>query len=281
MAASTGQKAPSNTLAADFRLWASFISAALLAGGMTKTADTGQIDLTTVAAPTVANTSSGYEMWQSNDAGTRFYVKIEYGSGSAAANPSIWITVGWATDGAGTIDPAHASTRKQISASGAQTLTMVCSAGVGTGRLIVMMFALGGTGSGTTYQFWFSVERTRDGAGAENATEIMVLGGTQNVPTLSHVVPSTGAVPPQEALIGMALPDNTNIIYGGLCGLGMMFGQKGGFTNPSANAWPYVTAAITQGGQVTMEVYGANHNYLAVGTAPGIATNFGLLMRYD
>jgi len=45
-----------------FRVWGSAVSNALAEIGLTKTADTGQIDWTTVAF--IANSFSGYEIWQ-------------------------------------------------------------------------------------------------------------------------------------------------------------------------------------------------------------------------
>lgn len=102
---------------ATFRSWGSAFSAALIAAGiastcLTQTADTGQINWTTVVRPGIS-TVAGYEMYRLTDTldgTTPLFIKIEYGTGSAATIPQMWITIGTATNGAGTIT-ANASTR--------------------------------------------------------------------------------------------------------------------------------------------------------------------------
>lgn len=96
---------------AGFQAWGAELAAGIQAVGFTKTADTGQINWSTVASPTTNNASAGYEIYQFTDAlqsTSPIYFKLEYGSGSnhiAAANgyPMVWITIGKATDGAGNI----------------------------------------------------------------------------------------------------------------------------------------------------------------------------------
>jgi hypothetical protein len=95
------------TTDAGFRAWVSSIITQLAAVGLTQTSDTGQINTSTVTRPGSGNTSAGYTIWQFNDSlqGTSpIYFKLEFGSGSAAANPQMWVTVGTGTNGAGTIN---------------------------------------------------------------------------------------------------------------------------------------------------------------------------------
>ena len=104
-----------------FRAWGSDISAQLLAIGLTKTGDTGQVNWATVTVVGAYSSavSRGYEIWAFNDPlqGTAPIVfKIEYGA-AAAAQPVLWITVGTGSDGAGTITGAVKSTRQSITAN--------------------------------------------------------------------------------------------------------------------------------------------------------------------
>lgn len=95
-----------NDTDANFRIWGKWISDNLTALGITKTADTGQIDWTTVTRPLATNTAQGYEIRKFNDAldGTYpQYFKIEYGSGGATDRPSIWLTTGTGSNGSGTL----------------------------------------------------------------------------------------------------------------------------------------------------------------------------------
>jgi len=109
MAATTWMATYQQTTDAEFRAWGSATKAGLAAAGFVQTSDTGQIDWTTVLAPTVATTAQGYEIWSLNDAAQStcpIFFKIEYGSGSTtpSARPNIWITVGTGSNGSGTIN---------------------------------------------------------------------------------------------------------------------------------------------------------------------------------
>lgn len=87
-----------------FRTQGKFISDSLESAGWAKQADTGQIDWTTVAKPTAANTMMGYEIRKSTDAKTDLYLKIEYGSGPSYAYAfGFKLTAGLSTDGAGVV----------------------------------------------------------------------------------------------------------------------------------------------------------------------------------
>lgn len=92
-----------------FRAWGSEFSAALLAVGLTKTSDTGQIDWGTVAKPT-ANTDAGYEIWRFNDAlqATQpIFMKFSFGTHSTLAKGRIRVVVGSGSDGAGNLTGAE------------------------------------------------------------------------------------------------------------------------------------------------------------------------------
>lgn len=92
--------------AANFRLWGSTISAHLAALGLVQSADSGQINWTTVALPTVTNTAAGYEIWKFNDslfATNPIYLKVQYGTDNALGRPATWITVATGTNGAGVL----------------------------------------------------------------------------------------------------------------------------------------------------------------------------------
>lgn len=107
-----------------FRLWGSKLSAALQACGLLQTADTGQINWTTVAYSNTASFSSGYEIYQFTDelqATSPVFIRIDYGTGNqpgvATGSPSIWVTVGTGTDGAGNLTGV-VSTQEQITGLG-------------------------------------------------------------------------------------------------------------------------------------------------------------------
>ena len=85
-----------------FRAWGSEFNGQLAAVGLVQTADTGQINWSTVAYNSSPNTTAGYEVWRFAD--STLYIKFEYGTGSNGAGyPSIFVTVGTGSNGSGTI----------------------------------------------------------------------------------------------------------------------------------------------------------------------------------
>lgn len=107
MAVTTANVAPNNATAAEFRAWAQFVHDVFANGTWVQTADTGQINLTTVGAPGAVNTKMGFEIWRMDDthqAAAPIFLKLAYGSGSGSVNlPAIWFAVGTATDGSGNL----------------------------------------------------------------------------------------------------------------------------------------------------------------------------------
>lgn len=148
---------------AGFQAWGSAISAAIRACGFAATADTGQINWTTVASPTTNNAVAGYEIYAFNDtlqSTSPVYFKLSYGSGSYHASstngyPQLLITVGTGTDGAGNLTgvttSANIQTMGTASAAGGitntttQYPTYVC----GDGSYIGLVNKVGGM---TVYQ---------------------------------------------------------------------------------------------------------------------------------
>lgn len=92
----------SSTLA-NFKAWAKPISDWFRTEGYTNTADTGQVNWSTIVS--VPGTGAYvYDIFQSGSGGTTFYLKVEYGNASGSANsPNIRITMGTSTSGGGAI----------------------------------------------------------------------------------------------------------------------------------------------------------------------------------
>lgn len=93
---------------ATFRAWVKQVIDQLVAVGLVKTADTGQIDTATVLRPTAGNTSAGYAIFafpttDTLQATRPVVFKLEFGSFGTVSLPSMWLTVGAGSDGAGAI----------------------------------------------------------------------------------------------------------------------------------------------------------------------------------
>lgn len=107
------------TTDAAFRVWGSELSVKLAAVGMVQTADTGQINWTTVTRA-AGSTAAGYEIWRLSS--SNLFFKLEYGSGNANTSPSLWLTAGTGSNGSGTLT-GQQSTRKQVGATANPTST--------------------------------------------------------------------------------------------------------------------------------------------------------------
>lgn len=184
-----------HTSDATFRAWGSALSAALAAVGLTQTADTGQINWTTVTRPGT-NTAAGYEIWRFNDTlqGTApIFIKLEYGTNSTATGPQVWITVGTGSNGSGTIT-GQSSTRTTAFNNGAPSSTVtpyptyVCYNA--TEGFLGVMWKMGSTGASSWGKGFFAVARSVDqDDGDTNGNGCIVYAGTTStgMPTAQSI----------------------------------------------------------------------------------------------
>lgn len=101
-----------------FRTWGSGMNAALVAVGMVQTADTGQVNWTTVVRA-ANNSDAGYEVWRFNDAlqaTVPIFFKLYYGTDSNAGRPRLRIELGTGSNGSGVITGTGAGTITTLAA---------------------------------------------------------------------------------------------------------------------------------------------------------------------
>lgn len=178
---------------ADFRSWAQGVHDKIVGVGLVQTADTGQINFSTVTKPGAANTAAGYAIYRFDDAlqaTLPVFIKMEYGTGGAVDRPGTWITVGSSTNGSGTL--SGGSARKQISPSQSKTagttLDTYCS-GTSSRLSLVTNYDPAGT---TAFAMGHFVERLRTPAGVETADGVLIYSTAQNV-MLFQVMHASGA----------------------------------------------------------------------------------------
>ncbi len=165
---STAVDVSSFTTDAKFRTWGSTISASLAACGLVQTADTGQINWTTVLKPGVATTKAGYEIWRFDDSlqGTApIFLRIDYGTGSKVDSPQVWFQVGTGSNGAGSVTGVQGVSNAApcngnsgpISSNTTMTLLFTHTDG-----FLVAYSDTYSNGSLGMSPMFFAVERTRD-----------------------------------------------------------------------------------------------------------------------
>lgn len=246
---------------AEFRTWGGGVSAAIAAVGLVKTADTGQINWTTVLTPPGASTYQGYEIWRFNDsvqATAPIFFKLEYGSGSTTGRPAFRLTVGKGSDGAGTLTSVLLPATV-IAAGGTSSTASNWHISSGDGSMIGVAPAVGFFNS-LSLPLFFAVERSRNNAGAATGTSVMVatsLGSVAPVVKMINyaigytVTPSSfpAAVPTGASTPGVGAGGNTPL-FTGICTDGM-----GNFWQPRSFLVGH-SAEIGQLTQMTVPGYG-------------------------
>jgi len=175
-----------HTATAGFRAWGSEFNTNLAATGLVQTADTGQINWTTVAYNATINTVQGYEIWRLAD--SSLYFRIEYGTALVATSPGIWLQVGTGSDGAGILT-GQTSTRYNVAAPVAPISTVVsyttymCV----TASALAVYWKAGSTQAGNAPQAIFMVGKTVDNTGAPTTDGYGVLtSGSVNAAAASN-----------------------------------------------------------------------------------------------
>lgn len=278
--------APDHTSDATFRAWGSAVAVKLAAMGLVQTADTGQINWATVLKPGAANTAMGYEIWRFADAlqATKpIMLKIEYGSGSATANPGMWITVGTATNGAG-VHTGPTSSRLQSGAGAAQVAAENCLFSGDTNRMAVHLFFNGAA----SRHIMIGVERSKDAAGADTGEGVYITvgsigsgAGTQRQEYYQWGIGTAGT----ESDLGIMVPRVGSGASGPDFAVFPQFHAQGILLPHGLLYLGYFTATVIANSTIAITVYGAVRTYyaLALVTNPNRAAIGGtsLLVLYQ
>ncbi len=282
---------------ANFRAWGSYISARLDAVGLIKTADTGQIDWTTVLNPGATSTIAGYEIRRFADslqATAPVFFKIEYGEGGTTDSPIIRIQFGSGSNGSGTLT-GNLSAQYY---SGCSPVAGACTV-VGSGDTNRFCMNGGFTTAGG-YGLYFGFERSKNAAGVDTAEAVLIVtGGGVNftignsTSAKVYAVWSTtlGDIGPTTAITAPGLfPPGATAASGAQTIVVPIMHSKGIFMNPGKNFAGYYTENIAANGTPSVYVYGATVTYYSLPSASGIASTGwqgpgsgteALLIRYD
>lgn len=203
------QLQPSNSTDALFRAWCTFVRDGLL-GGWTQTADTGQMNFATITRPLAADTVQGYALFAMADAlqgAAPIVVKLEFGSGTAANEPDIRLTIGSGSNGSGTITGVLTSRRINNSSNSAVLTSVFSHSSVSASHFAVSLFVH----ANAAYLLSFSLERARDSTGAETATSVILIdGGTQGPVTYITVIALSGTTNTNTSFVSIVVPTVVN-----------------------------------------------------------------------
>lgn len=184
---------------AAFRTWGLEFNTKLSFVGMVQTADTGQINWSTVTRAAISSVA-GYEIWKLSSG--NLYFKIEYGSGTATTIPAFWITVGTGSNGSGTLT-GQTSTRAemgQVSTAIASTTTNYQSYLCATANYFGISWKLlSASAVNSTPRLFFTAAQTVDNTGTATSVGYEIeyttgIGQTHTCQCVATTAGVTGAV---------------------------------------------------------------------------------------
>jgi hypothetical protein len=285
----------SNSTDALFRAWVQFVDDLFLVTGLwLNTTDTGQMTIASATHPGTTNAKVGYRIYKMNDAlqaTAPCFVRVDYGSGSAANTPGMFWTIGTGTNGSGTITG-------QLFSSGATPLmtagangTNACNSygSADTNRLQGLMFVR----SAATDVMIFGIERTKDTNGNDTATGFLVFGqdGANGLALNWYILATPGTQPPGERI--NMLISGTAPTFGPDAGVGLLGYFAGALQPFGLGAIAVNSGDFAAEGTVTLSLYGSSHtfqlgnsatNQVFLNTGPGTATARGATrcgIRYE
>lgn len=281
---------------AAFRVWvAELITMLFTTLGMTQTADTGQINTSTVTRAASANTAAGYVIGRFNDTAqstSPVFFKLEFGSGSTNSVPAMWMTVGTGSNGSGTLTGTLTGRNSivggnAISSTVTPYVTSGCySAAAGSFGL---SWKLGSSGSTPVGGGGVAIFRSADNTGAPTTDSVHLLtpgvnngngsaGGPCNMAVVSYLtgIAYSGAAAPFTGAGWLYLPFNVTVtLSGGNSQCGLVFQYT-----PVVGVCPWVAPVLASEwglnatGALTI-VGSTPHTYKNVGTMLGTSTGLG------
>ena len=275
----------SNSTAALFRTWATFIHNVFMLGFVNVT-DAAQIDLATVAAPATTSTSMGFKIYRTNDALTTVYIKVEFGSGATALQPAIWITIGTSYTVGGTMGGVIMYNRLLLSNGANGTATyMTCFGSGSTNRVCFAMFL-----SAASYPFWLSFERRKDATITDADTGVILDSGLGIASHTSLCAPFAGLIPTAELGMQMILSTNNPAAYGNVIPEGLRIPCLGPSENPGTNVAFCNVNDYGEYAEPTLTINSVDYKFKHCGnriynlrpsSAGCVDANVRLLLRYD
>lgn len=271
---------------ADYRALVLAISTALTACGWIKTADTGQIDPATVTVPGIG-VVGGYEIRESPAPGgslNKMILKIEYANISNTFG--LYLTLGWASDGAGAISGTNKSDR--ISIRGSANTDTAARSSHASGAAGYLGVSLGSAAVSAPATMIFGVERMRDAAGALiDQAVLFTLGANSNEAQSQVVDRTTGPFVREVGTVDNAgmLGLQTNYFGKNRMGVAMWYPQAGGFIGPSALFMGCSNTGFGAAGtEWPINIDGTPVRYVVVSTSSQLwrgGSGASILMRYE
>jgi hypothetical protein len=230
-------------------------------------------------------------MWRFNDAlqtTAPVFIRIQYCSDISTTNgPSLLITVGTGTDGAGGLTGQVTNPTNITKGNKNETvadLSYVCGK---DGLVVVAMFLDSAAKLGS--QMFFSVERTRDASGAYTVDGVVMLSNTQGAAPTTNLLWFAGGSPTKEASYWQFLLPVTALTgaWNGDVAVSPIYTCWGQVRPPGICQVVYKQADFVNGELIVASMYGVSHTFRAMytnfsaGFSTGYAGNPSLAMLWE
>ena len=268
-----------------FRAWCGFIDELFMLG-MINVTDAGQMDLSTVAHPLSGDVSSGYKIYQTNDALTPVFFKVEFGGYYSPTLPCIWMTISTAYTVGGTMGGRTLLARTQMFTQGpSETELQTCMGSAGPNRICFAMFT-----DIATAPFWFSFERRKNSSLEDVDTGVLIDWGESTNQHYSLCAPFEGPIPVQEYGFQFILTTLNPGVYGSEVPVGLRIpclgpseapGKNIGFCN-AADFGDFAEPMLTLGTEeIAFKHCGPNIHSLRGANTTWVDSHTRLLLRFD
>lgn len=288
---------PSNNTDALFRAWATFIHDTIVTtGGWTNTADTGQINLSTATTSAVANTKIGYKIYAMADslqATNPVYVRIDFGTGATANNPTVWVTIGTGSNGSGTItgkvyDGGATTTGNFATGANSTTGSRNSYGSASTNRFSIAMFV----STSNNNILSFTLERSKDTSGADTGTAVLLYGAatSSSYDVSRYIILAGGSQPANEAGLQFILSSQNPTTFNSVTSIGLAIPMADGAKQPGMNVAITRSSDFTAETQFSVSIYGSTRTFQllnamtvvpAANTSGGASSTTRVAIRYD
>jgi hypothetical protein len=277
-----------NSSIGNFKDWAQSIETAFTTFGWSRHSDSGQVDWGTIAAVPGASTYV-YAIMKPGDAGTAFYVKLEWGG--STTNPIFRISIGTGTNGSGTLTGFVTTATQLLSATNGGSTTFECNYSGDDNRVSIMMNRVP---SNANQAMFFAIERTLDTAGDPTnvGVSMFLAGDLLGNPSgwQGSIIFGVGVGPTAgsgKAWTFLNMYDKNTWTFNNQIPISPVFPNLGYFGNPQTVAAVCASVDIVTGGIFDTTLYGNTVTYMRGGGTPsfdrvGVTAGVNVLcMRYD
>lgn len=272
--ANTFTSSPDTLTDASFRVWGSAIANAIANCGWVKTTDANQINWATVTTNATANVAQGYEVWHMNDTGANanqasnpVFMKVEYGTGAVANNPTLWVTVGTGCNTSGGLTGAISTRHLITSTRSANTQMSAYSGDVNRFHIAMQGFTVNSTMNAVAGQLncsLWSIERTKDASGNDTNEGVLIVlkGGTSTLFNQQYLNLTAGPTP-VELSWGALMPSSViGLATGVQSAVYPIYHSKGVFLNPGMGVLCCYSQVVQELQTISVPIYGQNHTYM-------------------